>query len=170
MDRRPQGCLLFDWGDTLMRDFKEFSGPMKDWPEVEALPGAAEMLAGLHPDWILAVATNADVSEEAEIRAALNRVGLDRWLDKIYCFKKIGHKKPSPEFFAYILNDLGLAPDRVVMVGDNYEADVLGANACGLRAVWFNEFSQEDRRNDMHCTIHDLRALLKSSLLPCTNA
>ena len=31
MKHPPKGCLLFDWGDTLMRDFKEFDGPMKDW-------------------------------------------------------------------------------------------------------------------------------------------
>jgi len=27
MDHPIKGCILFDWGDTLMRDFKEFSGP-----------------------------------------------------------------------------------------------------------------------------------------------
>ena len=99
------------------------------------------MLAALHPDWTLALATNADDSDEADIRAALQRVNLDRCLDKVYCFKKIGYKKPSLEFFQYILDDLKLTPQSVCMVGDNYEADVLGANACGIRAVWFNEHS-----------------------------
>ncbi|HTX93198.1 MAG TPA: HAD-IIIA family hydrolase [Anaerolineales bacterium] len=164
MGRHPKGCLLFDWGDTLMRDFKEFSSPMKDWPKVEAVPGAAEMLSALHPDWTLALATNADVSDEADIRAALQRAGLDRWLEKIYCFRKIGHKKPSPEFFRYILEDLGLSPDRVVMVGDNYEADVLGANACGLKAVWFNPHTDEERKNERQRTVRRLAAL--PDLLP----
>jgi putative hydrolase of the HAD superfamily len=159
MRRRTKGCILFDWGDTLMRDFKEFNGPMKDWPRVEAVPGAAELLACLHTDWILAIATNADVSTEADIRSALQRVNLERWLDKIYCYKKIGHKKPSPEFFTYILNDLKLTPKQVIMVGDNYETDVLGANRSSLRAVWFNERSQEAHTEDMVRTIHQLGEL-----------
>jgi putative hydrolase of the HAD superfamily len=156
---QQKGCILFDWGDTLMRDFKEFSGPMKGWPMVEAVPGAAEMLAALHPDWILAVATNADVSDEADIREALQRVDLDRWLDRIYCFKTIGHRKPSLEFFSYILDDLGLSPDQVVMVGDNYEADVLGANASGVQAVWFNERDEVNRQGKLVKTIHTLSEL-----------
>ena len=146
MRRHPQGCILFDWGDTLMRDFKEFNGPMKDWPRVEAVPGAAETLAALRPDWTLALATNANDSAEADIRAALQRVNLDRWLDKVYCFKKIGHKKPSLEFYQYILDDLKLTPRSICMVGDNFEADVLGANACGMRAIWFNEHSLDSAR------------------------
>ena len=112
MAHSSKGCILFDWGDTLMRDFKEFSGPMKDWPRVEAVQGAAEMLSALYPDWTLALATNAADSDEEEIRLALQRVGLAVYLDKIYCFKTIGHKKPSLEFFNYILNDLGLSPKQ----------------------------------------------------------
>jgi len=162
MPRHPRGCLLFDWGDTLMRDFKEFNGPMKDWPRVEAVSGAAEMLAALHPDWTLALATNANDSVEVGIWSALQRVNLHKLLDKVYCFKKIGYKKPSMEFYQYILDDLKLTPRSIVMVGDNYETDVLGANACGMRAIWFNEHSLEVRENDLHRTIHDLRTLLDS--------
>lgn len=159
-DRHPRGCILFDWGDTLMRDFKEFSGPMKGWPRVEAVPGAAELLASLHPNWILAIASNADVSTESEIRLALRRADLDRWLDQVYCFKTIGHRKPSPEFFAYILKDLKRTPEQVIMVGDNYEADVLGANRSGLRAVWYNDRSEENRTGELVRTIHRLGELL----------
>lgn len=159
MQRHSQGCILFDWGDTLMRDFKQFNGPMKDWPRLEAIPGAAEILAALYPNWILALATNADVSDEADIRAALLQVNLDLWLDKVYCFRKIGFKKPSLRFYQYILDDLKFTPQSIFMVGDNYETDVLGANLCGIRAIWFNEHSLEVREDGLHRTIHDLQAL-----------
>ena len=138
-----KGAILFDWGGTLMRDFPEYSGPMKDWPRVEAVPGAAGLLKRLHEDWILCLATNAADSDEADIRAALRRVDLERWLDRVYCFKTIGFRKPSSEFFHFILKDLGLPPERVIMVGDDYVADVLGAQQAGLRAVWFNRESWE---------------------------
>ncbi len=159
MAPQTNGCILFDWGDTLMRDFKEFNGPMKDWPHVEAVPGAAEILATLHTGWILAIATNADVSNVQDIRAALKRVNLDQWLDKIYCFKTIGHNKPSLEFYRYILDDLKLSSRTIFMVGDHYEADVLGANRCGIRAVWFNDRDDENRQAEMVRTIHRLSDL-----------
>jgi putative hydrolase of the HAD superfamily len=41
--QRTNRCLLFDWGDTLMRVFPEYVGPMAAWPKVEAMPHAEEM-------------------------------------------------------------------------------------------------------------------------------
>jgi HAD superfamily hydrolase (TIGR01458 family) len=43
--------------------------------------------------------------------------------------------KPSAAFFREATIDLGLAPGEVVMVGDDVEADVLGALAAGLDAA-----------------------------------
>jgi len=163
-DVTPQRCLLFDGGDTLMREFPSFNGPMKDWPILEAMPGALEILTALHATWTLATATNADISTEEDIWAALRRVGLDQVMDKIYCPKGIGYRKPSPEFFQHILNDLRLTPDRVLMVGDSFENDVLGANRSGIYAIWFNWKTTEIRENEWHRTIHalqDLPELLK---------
>src|SRR5512139_1210601 len=95
---RTQRALLFDWGDTLMRVFPQYPGPMSAWPQVEALPYALETLSTLHPTFTLCLATNAADSDESDIRLALARVGLDPFLDRVYCFRKIGYKKPLPEF------------------------------------------------------------------------
>lgn len=43
--------------------------------------------------------------------------------------------KPSKDFFGAAVDSLGLAPEDVVMVGDDYEADVAGALAAGLQAI-----------------------------------
>lgn len=155
----PKPYVLFDWGDTLKRDDPRCDSPMASWAEVAAVPGALEALRFLRPQWGLALATNAAASTEADIWAALERVGLDRLLDRVYCFRSIGHKKPSPEFFAYILADLQLEPTGVIMVGDSYESDVLGARRAGIRAIWFNPHSQEEHRAEGIRTVHDLRDL-----------
>jgi len=152
-------CILFDWGDTLMQVFPQYSGAMVAWPQVAAVVGAAETLAALHPDYRLAVATNAHDSDEAEIWAALKRAGLAANLDKVYCFRNVCFRKPSVEFFEYILSDLGLPPEGVVMVGDDWEADVLGANQAGLRAIWLNSRSAEVRSGEQYQTIHSLLEL-----------
>ncbi len=142
-----------------MRVFPEYDGPMVTWPQVEAVAHAAEVLAGLRPRAVLALATNAAASTEAEIWAALERAGLRPLLDKVYCYRQIGHKKPSKEFFAYVLADLGVERSQVVMVGDDFQADVAGANACGIRAIWLNARSAEEQTGPLVQTIHHLRAL-----------
>ncbi len=43
--------------------------------------------------------------------------------------------KPAPEFFRTALDQLGLPPHRVVMVGDDIENDVLAAQAVGISGV-----------------------------------
>ena len=151
-------CLLFDWGDTLMRVLG-YSGPMARWPRVQAVPHVVEVLSGLHPQWQTALATNAVDSDPAEIRAALDRVGLDALLDKVYAFRAVGYRKPSRQFYEHIADDLHLDSARLVMVGDDFEADVLGANQAGLYAIWFNECSSEELTGGLYRTIHDFRQL-----------
>ena len=142
-----------------MRDFPEFSGPMAAWPHVEALPNVKQALRELRPQWTLALATNSIDSDEEEIWEALDRVGLRLLLDKVYCFQTIGHSKPAPDFFDYIVKDLGLDRRCLVMVGDGFEKDVLGANQSGIRGIWFNESSAEVRVGKMHKTIFDFQSL-----------
>lgn len=43
--------------------------------------------------------------------------------------------KPSGDFFASAVGGMGLEADKVVMVGDDIEADIGGALAAGLKAV-----------------------------------
>jgi HAD superfamily hydrolase (TIGR01458 family) len=43
--------------------------------------------------------------------------------------------KPSPDFFASCVSLLGLEPERVAMVGDDLDADVLAAQRSGLMGV-----------------------------------
>ena len=156
---RESRCVLLDWGDTLMRDFPAFSGPMAGWPHVEALPNVKETLAQLRPQWTLALATNTIDSDETAIWKALDRVGLRSLLDKVYCFQSIGHSKPAPGFFDYIVKDLLMGRRRMVMVGDGFEKDVLGANQSGICGIWFNESSDEMRVGKMYKTIFDFRSL-----------
>ena len=156
---RESRCVLLDWGDTLMRDFPKFSGAMAAWPHVEVLPNVKDMLVELRPQWTLALATNSIDSDETAIWEALDRVELGSLLDKVYCFQSIGHSKPAPDFFDYIVKDLGMDRRCMVMVGDEFEKDVLGANCSGIRGIWLNESSTEVKVGKMHKTIFDFRSL-----------
>jgi HAD superfamily hydrolase (TIGR01549 family) len=78
-----------------------------------------KVLDKLHTEWTLALAINAVDSNERDIRAALRRVGLNQMIDEVDCFRRIGYRKPEPTFYKYILNDLGLDQNQVIMVGDD---------------------------------------------------
>ncbi len=133
-----KGVLLFDWGNTLMKVFPDQSGPMKTWTKIEVMPHVRETLNLLHPEWIIAIATNAENSSEEDIREVLRNVDLLSSVDKIYCYRNIGFKKPSRDFFHYILQDLNIEPEKIIMIGDDYQADVQGARNNQIRAIWYN--------------------------------
>ncbi len=156
---RETRCLLLDWGDTVMRVFPEYEGPMLAWPRVEAIEGITEALTRLRPDWTIALATNAADSEERDIWSALARAGLGELIDRVYCFRGVGHRKSVPEYFEQILAHLEIEPNRAVMVGDDFEADVLSANRSGIRAIWFDENAAELSTGAMHRTISNLHEL-----------
>jgi hypothetical protein len=69
----------------------------------------------------------------------------------------------SADQIRYVLErveaEVGLERDALVMVGDDFEGDVVSANRCGIRAVWFNEGDGAVKTGDVHWTIQDLREL-----------
>lgn len=142
-----------------MRNFPEYTGAMVDWPKVACLPHAAQTLAALYPDWIIALATNAADSSEDQIRAALKRVGLEAMIDQVFCYQQLGTQKPDPVYFQAALKRLNLPAGSAVMVGDDFKVDVSGALQSGLRAVWLNEKNGQVRSGPGFTTIHSLAEL-----------
>jgi len=121
-----------------MRVFPRSAGPMAHWPRVEAVPGAANALDRLHQRYRLGLLTNAGDSGEVLVRAALRRVGLDGHFDLVLAARELGRRKPDLAFYRLATHVLGCRPDQVIMVGDDYEADIAGAQRAGLRTVWYN--------------------------------
>jgi putative hydrolase of the HAD superfamily len=132
---------------------------METWPEVEAVPDIKEALEELKGRHIVALATNAAESDEGAIRRALARAHLEPFFRHIFCVANVGSRKPSPAFFERILDLVGTTPHRTIMVGDDFEADVQGALAVGLSAVWFNAGSRRTCVGPRLRTIHHLAEL-----------
>src|SRR5580658_3527804 len=130
--------VLFDWGDTLMSEAGPLDIPMANWPEVRAIDGAGQVLSLLSKGYRISIATNATVSKRRDVVRALERVGLNAFIDEIFCFTELGHKKSEPEFWDAVLTRLGAQKDELVMIGDSLEQDVLGPMRVGIRAIWFN--------------------------------
>jgi FMN phosphatase YigB (HAD superfamily) len=152
--------ILFDWGDTVMRDDPERITPMVEWEQVEVVDGIAEVLAYLHASGRrIALATSASISDEGQIRSALARGGLDSYFSRIYCFKNTNLPK-GEAFYRYILNDLNIPASEALMIGDGFEKDVQVPNSLGMFAIWFNPRSEETSTNEYHVTVHHIKEVI----------
>jgi putative hydrolase of the HAD superfamily len=54
---------------------------------------------------------------------------------RVVVSSEAGWRKPAPAFFAEVTRQAGLAPERVLVVGDDLVNDYEGARAAGLRAL-----------------------------------
>jgi putative hydrolase of the HAD superfamily len=74
------------------------------------------------------------------VRAELARLGVAQLLDVIVMSGDVGVRKPDPAIFRYALEQLGVAPEHALMVGDSVPNDIAGAKAIGMKtcqALWF---------------------------------
>ncbi len=68
----------------------------------------------------------------------LERAGLTRYADAFVASSAAGIGKPDARIFELALERIGCAAGAALMVGDNLERDVAGAQAAGLRAAWID--------------------------------
>ncbi len=132
-------AIVFDWGDTLMRNFPQYDGPMADWPEVEIMPGARETLAGLSRAFTLVVASNAGSSNAELVKRALKRGGIEGHFRFVFTGKELNSKKPELDFYRNICRKIGVPPGQCLMVGDNLEKDIIPARRVGMQAAWLTD-------------------------------
>jgi len=149
---------LFDWGDTLMRDFPDEKGAMCNWNKVEMMPNADKMLRELSQIADCYLATNAKDSTKGEIFKALERVRLDVYIKDIFCFQELGVSKPSSEYFDIILKRLIKRKEDLLMIGDNIETDVQGVKKLGIDAILYDPKCQHNDYNGKK--INDLMNLI----------
>lgn len=100
-----------------------------------AIAGAAPLLAAVRERGQVGIVSNNLLEEQ---RGKLRQCGLDRFVDELVVSEEVGVSKPDPRIFQIALDRLGRRADEVVMVGDSWAADVIGARAAGIRAIWFN--------------------------------
>ncbi len=127
--------VVWDWGDTLMRDIPGQAGPMAEWPRVEAMPGALAALEALSVLPVQCVATNATDSDGIKVAEALERVGLRSRLTHFFTSLELGHSKPDPEFFVDVSRKLRIPPEALMAIGNDLQKDIVPAKAVGMRTV-----------------------------------
>jgi putative hydrolase of the HAD superfamily len=136
--------IIFDWGDTLMKDFPEKKGPMASWDTVEVIEGVFPVLQFASSHFTLAVATNAGISDTELLKKALNRGGIEQYFSFFFTSKELGYSKPDIRFFHEICNKMKTTPAQCIFVGNDYLKDIKGAKSSGMTTLFYNTTSLND--------------------------
>lgn len=129
------------------------------------VPGMRELVTDLHAAGVpMAVLSNS----EGKLGELLDELDWSRYFVAIADSGKLGVAKPDPGIFQWTVERLGVPAASVVHVGDSREADVAGAVAAGLRAVWFGPGAHDlgDERVTACRDVAELRRVLAAWGVP----
>ena len=99
------------------------------------IDGALALLAALKPRVRIGIVSNNLLAEQ---QGKMRLCGFDPYVDALVVSEAVGVSKPDPAIFAHALAALDCEAAEAVMVGDSWPADIVGARAAGIRAIWFN--------------------------------
>ncbi|TFF77842.1 HAD family hydrolase [Aeromonas taiwanensis] len=111
-----------------------FAGFLAERSKIAVSDETHALLARLAGRYPLAVITNGNLD--------LVQAGLADYFTLVCKAGAGARMKPAPDMFMQVQAALGLAPGRILHVGDHPETDVLGARLHGFRAAWLNERGQ----------------------------
>ena len=126
--------------------------------EREAYPEIKTVLSELMKNYLVFIGSNTD-NDVLESVMQKNSITVH----KVYTSEKLKCYKPARQFFTQILDENGLSPQEVLIVGDSITDDILGPKAIGIKTVWLD-------RNDIggnigqDYTITDLNGLINDVL------
>lgn len=155
--------LLFDWGDTLMYDNPEYKGESYLWPDVQSMPGVAELMPELSKNYKCAVVSNAKDSNADTMKMAFERMNIEKYFSFFITSKEIGYNKPDERFFIEISYRLQTPLSELCMIGNDYEKDIVSSKRLGMKTILINQ-------QDGEYPMADMRVKDFTSLKFCFNA
>ena len=97
---------------------------------VRAIHDLPEMLGRLSAVYSCSIITNTH--DPRLVPDHLDRMGISMHFDHVITSVELGIRKPSPKIFEHTLELLGVEPSACIYVGDDYEADYVGATSTGI--------------------------------------
>ena len=97
--------------------------------------GAHEILEYLKPNYELHIITNG--FNEVQFQK-LENSNLNNYFKEIITSEEVGVKKPNPKIFEFALEKASATFHESLMIGDNWEADIMGAKKIGLDVIFCN--------------------------------
>ena len=125
----------FGIADRAVAKWMEFEYLDRSPYKKHLFPEAIETLEYLRQRYVLHIITNG--FEEVQ-HIKLRESTLGEHFDVIVTSEQAGVRKPHANIFRYALSRTGAEKRESLMIGDNLEADILGAQQAGWDQVYFN--------------------------------
>jgi HAD superfamily hydrolase (TIGR01549 family) len=100
-----------------------------------AYPGARDIVADLARAYKLGLVSNTVIPGDHHARN-LEAAGILEHLSSAVWSANFGKRKPDPAMIFHVLDELGVALEDAVFVGDKIRTDVLAARRAGLPVIW----------------------------------
>ncbi|MCW4049990.1 MAG: HAD family hydrolase [Candidatus Bathyarchaeota archaeon] len=107
----------------------------------EFFPETQGVLAALRGKYKLGVITN--YMHGPTCRDVFDKLGYEDIFDSLIVSEEVGYRKPAKIIFEEALRDIDSKPETCVMVGDMYDADIVGANGIGMRSVLIDVYDNQ---------------------------
>ncbi|SNR14416.1 HAD family hydrolase [Tenacibaculum jejuense] len=109
----------------------------------------------------IVIGTNGGIQNQTN---KLKATGILPYVDHVYISEHIGCKKPNPNFYKHIQNDLNCLSSEIMMIGDHYNQDFLVPKKLGWKSIWLSHNSTLIHDNKI-CALKDLIPYLRENKL-----
>ncbi len=107
----------------------------------QLVPRSVELLEGLIAgEYVVGVASNFD----ARLRTVLSGPNRVPAAVKPFISSDLGWQKPHLGYFRSVERALGLSPQEILLVGDDWDNDVCGGRSAGWQAIWVSPKTSAD--------------------------
>lgn len=125
--------------------------------QTELVDGTIEVLEYLKTNYQLHIITNG-FKEIQHVK--IENCGLKKYFNQIIISEEVGFNKPDKQIFDFALNKTNALHHECLMVGDDFEADIIGAKNASIKAIFLNRKSLKIEDNSIN-EISSLNQLLK---------
>lgn len=99
------------------------------------MPHAKEILTYLRPKYRMYILSNGFTELQSR---KMQSAGIAHYFDGMILSEDIGVNKPNPAIFTHALQVAESTAEESLMIGDNYEVDIEGAQRVGIDQVFYN--------------------------------
>ncbi len=78
----------------------------------------------------------SNAADDDNTQALVDKGMFRPYLEYIVSSAAFGLRKPHPRIFRSALEYFHVSPEEALMVGDNFEADIVGARGAGMQSIW----------------------------------
>tara|TARA_S200000501_G_C20841996_1_gene752026 strand:+ start:33 stop:722 length:690 start_codon:yes stop_codon:yes gene_type:complete len=120
------------------------------------IPNAITILEKFRSNYNMHIITNG--FKEVQ-KKKLKKSGLLKYFKTITISEDVGFKKPSKEIFFHAITKASAQIEKSVMIGDNFNADIIGAKRMGIKAIYYNFHKTSEQQLEGVIKINDLLEL-----------